>query len=68
MDKLQKDANSEKVEKIIQKDIKVAVKHKQLGTPTMRINGKFNMGIPKGGYPELKKEIIKLGGKPKHLF
>ncbi len=68
MDKLQKDANSEKVEKIIQKDIKVAVKHKQLGTPTMRINGKFNMGIPKGGYPELKKEIIKLGGKPKHIF
>lgn len=68
MDKLKKDANSEEVEKIIQNDIKFAAENKQMGTPTMRINGKFDMGIPKGGYPELKKQIIKLGGKPKHLF
>lgn len=68
IDKLKEDANSEKVAKAIQKDIETAVKHKQLGTPTMNIGKEFEMGIPKDGYPELKKWVIEHGGKPKHLF
>ena len=66
MDKLQKDAHSDAVNKVIQTDIQYAVAKKQIGTPTFELNGKFEMGIPKGGYPELKKLIEENGGKPKH--
>ncbi|MBQ8459662.1 DsbA family protein [bacterium] len=66
MDKLKKDASSKAVKNIIQNDIQTAVANKQIGTPTMEINGKFEMGIPKGGYPALKQLVIENGGKPKH--
>lgn len=67
MDRLQKDAHSKEVNDIIQKDITYAVKHEQIGTPTINIGNDFNMGIPKGGYPGLKEWIEERGGKIKHI-
>ena len=68
MEKLKSDANSEEVNKIIQQDIKYAVKSNQIGTPIMVVGDKFEMGIPSDGYTGLKKWIIENGGKQKHLF
>ena len=68
MDKLIRDANSQKVKDIINADIDYAVANGQIGTPSMEIDGKFDMGIPKGGYPAFKKWIIERGGKAKHSF
>ena len=68
MEKLKKDAHSEEVEAAIQKDIDYAAKNMNLGTPLMRVGKDFEMGIPHGGYPELKKWIIKHGGKQKRFF
>jgi protein-disulfide isomerase len=68
MDKLIQDANSKKVKDIINADIDYAVANGQIGTPSMEMDGKFDMGIPKGGYPAFKKWIIKRGGKAKHSF
>jgi protein-disulfide isomerase len=68
MDKLKKDAKSEKVIGIINTDIDYAVLNGQFGTPTMQLNGEFEMGIPRGGYPVFKKWIIERGGKAKHSF
>lgn len=68
MDKLQKDAHSQEVMDRIQKDIETAVEHDKLGTPTMAIGDKFEMGVPKSGYPGLKQWLIENGGKPKHIF
>ena len=70
MEQLKKDANSKEVEQAILKDIDFAAKNDQLGTPTFQIGEDFNMGIPEGGYPGLKKWVIERGGKPKgiHLF
>ncbi len=66
MDKLQKDAHSKKVAKIISRDIQYAVANKQIGTPSMKIDDDFQMGVK--GYHELKKWVIKHGGQPKSLF
>ena len=68
MDKLKKDADSEEVNAIIQKDIDYAAKHLQLGTPIIKAGKDSDMGIPRDGYPGLKKWIIEHGGKPKHIF
>ncbi len=66
MEQLKKDAVDPKIMKQIQDDIKVAVEKDQMGTPAMIINGKFEMGIPRGGYPALKQMVKENGGKPKH--
>ena len=39
-----------------------------MGTPAIVINDKFEMGIPRGGYPALKEKVKANGGKPKHKF
>lgn len=66
MDKIQKDAHSEEVNKAIQADIDYAVSHKQIGTPALELGDEFEMGV--NGYPEFKEWIKKHGGKPKGLF
>lgn len=66
MKKLKKDAYSKQVNDIIQADIKYAVENKQIGTPSLKIGDKFEMGIPRGGYPALRKMVIENGGKPKN--
>ena len=68
MDKLKKDARSKKVADIINADIDYAVSKNLFGTPTMQMGDDVEMGIPKGGYPEFKKWIIKRGGKTRGLF
>ncbi len=68
MERLKKDAKSIKVKTIINHDIDVAVENKQIGTPTMNMGDDFAMGIPKGGYPGLKKWVSEHGGKQKSLF
>ncbi len=68
MEKLKKDAKSKAVEQIINNDIDYAVSKGQFGTPTMKMGEDFEMGIPRGGYPELKKWVVERGGKPKHKF
>ena len=68
MGKLKKDAKSLKVKNIINNDIDYAVGKGQIGTPTMNMGDDFEMGIPKGGYPGLKKWIMEHGGKQKSLF
>lgn len=68
MDKLKKDAKSKKVIDVINADIDYAVSKGQIGTPTMQMGEDFEMGIPRGGYPEFKKWIIERGGKTKHSF
>lgn len=65
MEKLKKDANSKEVYEIIQKDIRTAVSNNQIGTPSIEINGKYTMGVPKGGYPGLRQLVMDNGGKPK---
>lgn len=64
MDKLKKDAHSNKVDKIIQDDIDYAVSHKQIGTPALKLGDDFEMGVK--GYHELKKWVIIHGGEPKN--
>jgi len=66
MDKLQKDANGPEVEAVISKDIDYAVENNQMGTPTMKIGDKFEMGVQ--GYHSFKKWIEENGGKPKNKF
>lgn len=66
MDKLQKDAHSKKVAKIISDDIDYAVANKQIGTPSMKMGEDFQMGVK--GYHELKKWAIEHGAKPKSIF
>jgi len=66
MDKLQKDAHSAKVDKIIQDDIQYAVANKQIGTPTMQLGKDFQMGVK--GYHDMKKWVEKHGAQPKGLF
>ena len=70
MEQLKKDAHSKEIENIILRDIDFAAANNQLGTPTMQLGKEFNMGIPNGGYPGLKKWVIERGGKPKgvHIF
>jgi len=68
MEQLKKDAADPEIMKQIQKDIKLAVEKDQMGTPAIIINGKFEMGIPRGGYPALKEMVKENGGKPKHKF
>ena len=63
MDRLQQDAHSKEVEKIIQKDIDTAAKHNMIGTPAMKIGNDFEMGIPKNGYRGLKLWVKQSGGK-----
>ena len=66
MNKLKKDARSKKVINIINADIDYAVSNGQFGTPTMQMGKDFEMGIPRGGYPEFKKWVIERGGKAKY--
>lgn len=66
MDKLKKDARSDKVKKIIQNDIDYAVANKQIGTPAMKMGDDFQMGVK--GYHDLKKWVTKHGAQPKSLF
>ena len=66
MDKLQKDAHSEKVTLLINKDIDYAFSKGMVGTPAMKIGDDFEMGIK--GYHDLKKWIMEHGGKPKNIF
>ncbi len=66
MEKLYDDAHSKTLYMEIQEDIKAAVDNNQMGTPTLQIGDKFEMGIPRGGYPALKQLVIDNGGKPKH--
>lgn len=64
IDKLQKDANSPEIQKLVQDDIQYAVANKQVGTPSMKMDKDFEMGVQ--GYHQLKKWIIEHGGKPKY--
>ncbi|MBD5402877.1 thioredoxin domain-containing protein [bacterium] len=64
IDKLRKDAHSDAVNKIIQKDIDFAVSHKQIGTPALKMGKDFEMGVK--GYHDLKKWVEAHGGKPKN--
>ena len=66
MDKLKKDAYSSKVDKIIQDDIDYAVNKKMVGTPALKIDDDFDMGVK--GYHEMKKWVEKHGAKPNKLF
>lgn len=66
MNKLQKDANSNEVKNIINKDIDYAFSKGMIGTPALKIGDDFEMGIK--GYHDLKKWIIEHGGQPKKLF
>lgn len=68
MDKLKQDAHSKKVRDVINADIDVAVDNGQIGTPAMQLGDEFEMGIPHGGYPALKKWVIERGGKAKNMF
>ena len=69
MEQLKKDAQDPEIMAKIQKDIKFAIDLDQMGTPAIVINGgKFEMGIPRGGYPALKEKVQANGGKPKHKF
>ena len=66
MDKLKKDAHSTQIKKEIEKDIDYAFSNKMIGTPSVKIGDKFEMGVK--GYPELKKWVIENGGQPNGLF
>ena len=67
MDKLKKDAHSEKVNNIIQKEIDYSLtKSSQMGTPALQMGDDYELGIK--GYHDLKKWAIDHGAKPKHLF
>lgn len=66
VNKLKKDAHSQAVTDIINKDIDFAVANRQLGTPTMKIGDDFQMGVK--GYHSLKDWVIENGGKPKKKF
>ena len=68
MEQLKKDAANPEIMVQIQEDIKSAVAKNQMGTPAIVIGDKFEMGIPRGGYPVLKKMVKENGGKPKHKF
>ena len=64
MDKLQKDAHSIDVEREIQADINYAMSRGMIGTPAMKLDNDFQMGMK--GYTTLKEWVIKHGGQPKH--
>jgi predicted DsbA family dithiol-disulfide isomerase/uncharacterized membrane protein len=66
MNKLKQDAHGDIVKKSISDDIDYAVYNKQIGTPTLKIDDEFQMGIK--GYHELKKWVVKHGGKPKNML
>ncbi|MBE7712364.1 MAG: hypothetical protein E7Z87_01320 [Cyanobacteria bacterium SIG26] len=66
LDKLRNDAYSKEVIDKINADIDYAVANKQIGTPTMQMNGEFHMGVK--GYTKLKKWVTEHGGQPKGLF
>lgn len=66
MEQLKKDAADPETMIPIQKDIQYAVEKDQMGTPALVIDGKFEVGIPRGGYPALKEMVKGYGGKPKH--
>lgn len=68
MEQLKKDAANPEIMVQIQEDIKSAVAKNQMGTPAIVIGDKFEMGIPRGGYPVLKKMVKENGGKPRHKF
>ena len=65
-DKLQADANSKEIADDINKDIDFAFSKGMVGTPSLKIGDKFEMGVKP--YPELKKWLIENGAKPKHLL
>lgn len=52
MDKLEKDAHSKEVDKIIQDDINYAIYYKQVGTPALKLGDDFELGVK--GYHQLK--------------
>ena len=62
MDKMKKDAHSTEVRDMINKDIDYAVANKQIGTPSLKMDDEFEMGIK--GYHELKKWVEKNGAEP----
>ncbi len=66
MDKLEKDAHSKEVDKIIQDDINYAIYYKQVGTPALKLGDDFELGVK--GYHQLKKWVIEHGGKTKSIF
>lgn len=63
---LEQDAKSPEIEREIQNDIGYAFSKGILGTPALKMDNDFEMGIK--GYPELKEWIIKHGGKTHGLF
>ncbi|MBO6180592.1 DsbA family protein [bacterium] len=65
-DKLKKDANSKEIADAINKDIDYAFSKGMVGTPSMKVGDKFDMGVKP--YPELKKWLIENGAKPKYKF
>ncbi len=66
MNKLKKDAHSSKIMKEIENDIDYAFSNKMIGTPSVKIGDRFEMGVK--GYPELKKWVEENGAKPSGLF
>ena len=62
MEQLKKDAHSKEIEDLIQKDIKYAAENNQMGTPTMKMDDDFEMGVK--GYHELKKWVMDHGAEP----
>lgn len=64
MEKLKKDANSKETITEINKDIDYAFSQHMMGTPSLKIDNDFEMGIKP--YPELKEWVKKHGGKPSH--
>ena len=61
--KLKEDANSEKVNKEIEKSIKLADEKDVIGTPTIYIGMKKLLGI--NSYPDFKNLVKELGGRVK---
>lgn len=66
LEQLKKDANSNEVADVINKDIDFAFSKGMVGTPSLKIGDDFQMGVKP--YPELKEWLIKHGAKPKHKF
>lgn len=64
MEQLKKDAHSKEIDDLIQKDIKYAAENNQMGTPTMKMDDDFEMGVK--GYHELKKWVMEHGAEPNH--
>lgn len=66
MDKLAQDIKSKEINDEIQKDIEFAFSRGMVGTPALKIDDDFEMGIK--SYPKLKEWIKEHGGDPKGLF